>query len=188
MRVAVEAAITLEEVVLHVAHHALGLAFGSGALGPAGPGGEAVIVRQFQEACVEDHAATTVMPDDGGFLVIHQNPFGHATKVPEGLNQGLVGVLRVLTGSGPDMKVAGVPEDIDREVDGAQATSHLRPDLAPVVLKLFAGNCLVSNGLFTGSQAALGLDVATNQGHAAVVTPFPQQLPNDFCVPDFLPQ
>eukprot|EP01093_Parvamoeba_rugata_P004574 TRINITY_DN16284_c0_g1_i1.p5 TRINITY_DN16284_c0_g1~~TRINITY_DN16284_c0_g1_i1.p5 ORF type:complete len:160 (-),score=13.03 TRINITY_DN16284_c0_g1_i1:631-1110(-) len=106
VRVAVEAAIALEEVVLHVAHHAFGLALGSGPLGPASPGGEAVMVRQFQKACVEDHAATTVMPNDGGFLVIHQDTFGHTAKIPEGLHQGLVGMLCVLAGSGPDMEVA----------------------------------------------------------------------------------
>lgn len=95
---------------------------------------EAVMVSQLQETGIEDHMTTAVMLDDSSFLVIHQDTLGHALKVPKGLYQGLVGMLCVLTRSGPGMKMARVAENIDREVDTAQSSRHLGTDLPPIVL------------------------------------------------------
>lgn len=79
--VAVKAAIALEEVLLHIADHALGLALHPGTLRSAGPGSEAVMASQLQETGVEDYMVTAVMLNDGGFLVIHQGPLALSVNV-----------------------------------------------------------------------------------------------------------
>ena len=116
VRVAVEAAVPLEEVVLYVAHHPLGLAFGSGALRATGFGNEPIMIGQLQEAGIEGDLAITVMTNHRRLLVIHQNTGGDAIKVPEGLHQGLVGVFRILAWAGPDVKVSGVAQHVHRDV------------------------------------------------------------------------
>jgi len=164
VRVAVEAAIALEEVVLHVTHHALGLALGSGPLGPAGPGGKAIMVSQLQEASIEGNLAIAVVANHGGLLVVHQNAGRDTAKVPEGLQQRLIGVFCILARTGPDVEVPGVAEDIDGEIDGTEPAAHLRPDLAPVVLELLARKRLVPDGSLAGPQGSFGLNVLTNEG------------------------
>lgn len=162
--IAVEAAIALEEVVLYITHHTFGLALGSGPLGPAGPGGKAVMVGQLQEAGIEGNLAIAVVANHGGLLVVHQNAGRNTAKVPEGLHQRLIGMLCILARAGPDMEVPGVTQDIDGEIDGAEPTAHFRPDLAPVMLELFAGKRLVPDGSLAGPQGPFGLDVLTNEG------------------------
>jgi len=167
--VAVEAAVALEEVVLHVTHHPFGLAFGSGALRPAGLGDKAVMVGQCQETCVEGDLAIRVMTNHRRLLVVHQDTVRNAIKVPEGLHQRFVGVLGILTWTRPDVKVAGVTQHIHRDVDGTDPATDFGPELTPVMLELLARVRLVSDRLFTGAKRSLGLNVLADQCRGAAV-------------------
>jgi len=90
-----EPAVTNEEVLFQVLHHALNLAFGSGPPRFASSRGEAVVFRQHHEARVEDKVSVMVF-HYRRFLVINQHGFHAATEVTEGANQRFIGMFSIL--------------------------------------------------------------------------------------------
>lgn len=126
---AVEPAVPDEEVLLKIFHHPFHFAFGSGPARTAGPGQEVIVVGQQQEPGVELHFPVVIL-QHRGFLVINQHRFHATTKVAEGANQRLVGVLSILLWRGEDMEAAGEPQRINREVNFAPFPGNLHLDFA----------------------------------------------------------
>src|SRR5206468_1168309 len=81
---ALEGAIADEEVVLDVPDVALVLALGLRAGRATGPGTEAVVAGQIDEARVELDVAATRVRDDGGLLIVDQDLGGAAAEPLEG--------------------------------------------------------------------------------------------------------
>lgn|GEM_PF-4255381 len=186
--VALERPIALEEVLLYVAHHALGLALGARALRAARLGREAVMVGQLQEASVEDHAVVPVMLEHSSLLIIDQYGARYAAKITEGLYQRLVGMLGILARGRPGMEPPRIAQGINRKIDLAALTSHNGLGLAPVMLELETRRGLEADGLLAGPQRPLGLDIASHHGAATGVALFTDQLEDHFGVPDIIGQ
>lgn len=94
---AVALPVPYEEVVLQVFDHTFNLALSSRPAGGAtGPGLEVIVLRQLQEAGVEDHVAVVVL-QHSRFMVIDQYCLHTTTEVAQGPNQGLIGMFHILT-------------------------------------------------------------------------------------------
>lgn len=87
MRKTVEPAVTNEEVVFHIPHHAPHFPFGPGPVRLAGAGDKAVVLRQRLEAGVEDNLTAIIVFEHRGLLVINQYGVHAAAEVTERLHQ-----------------------------------------------------------------------------------------------------
>lgn len=180
MSKAVEAEIAHEEVLLHLLHHPLHLAFGADPPRAASPGSEAVVVRKPLEAGVEQ-LVPVVVPEDRGFLVVGQHGFHAAGRVAEGAHQRLVSVLRVLAVGGPDVEAVRVAWG-HGEVDAAVLPTNLRPDDASVVLKLVARLGFEAHRFAGRAHFTFGLDVIAQHGTASDIPLRFDSLEDDFGV------
>lgn len=185
---ALELPVALEEVLLHIAHHAFGLALGARALWTARLGGEAVVIGQLQEASIEDDTVVPVVLQHRRLLVVDQHRARYAAEVAEGLHQRLIGVLGILAGRRPGMEAPRIAQRVDRKIDLAALAGDDRLDFAPVVLELEAGLGLEAHGLLARPQRSLGLDVHAYDGAAAGVALLTDQLEDHLGVPDIVGQ
>ena len=185
---ALELPVTLEEVLLHVAHHTLGLALGARALRPACLGRKPIVVGQLQETGIKNHAVVSVVLQNCRFLVIDEYRPWCAAKVAEGLHQGLVGVFGILAGGRPGMETPRITQRVDCETDLATLAGDHRLDFAPVVLELEAGRGLEAYRLLARSQRSLGLDVHPHDSDTAGIALLTDQLEDHLGVPDVVSQ
>src|SRR5690606_27763869 len=166
---ALEGAVALEEVLLHVADHAFHLARGAGPVGPAGFGAEGVMAGELPEARVEAHRAWYMLEHRRSLVV--DPHLAHAAAEPlEGAYQALVGVLGVAAGRGEDMKAPRVAEHVHGDVDLRRHTADRHDDLTPVVLQLHAGPGLKAHRRPRGARLAPRAQILAQHRQPAGVT------------------
>src|SRR3972149_4632820 len=104
MRPVFENTVAHEEIVFDIPHHALILAFGSGAIWTAGPRAETVAPGQVYKAFVETWLAFVGGFEHGALLVIHQHFLRPPAKIFKTADQPLVGVLGIFAVATPKVK------------------------------------------------------------------------------------